>query len=119
MESMRTRIKDRLAGSSAPSEEDDVSLTTDQAAQLKYVYDNLKVASWLYKGGDDPRDMHQVVKDIDHNVKQVSLDTANLDTYGLTTEQVGTLAGLLATNTTLADAIAERVADKLALRLSE
>jgi hypothetical protein len=118
MDDMRDRIKARLgrpAGSSPtpiPSEEDD--MTPEQSKQLaeltaavKRIEAGRKVDPWLYKGDGEPRDMHQVVKDIDHGVRA-------FEPAAMTDEQVDRLAAAVAANPALADTIADKLAARLA-----
>ncbi|KAA6211781.1 N-acetylmuramoyl-L-alanine amidase [Streptomyces filamentosus] len=70
------------------TEEDDMTpeerkLLTDTAAAVKRIEAALAQKPWTYKGKGDPRDMHQVVKDIDVTVKAlkvVGLSPAQIDT---------------------------------------
>lgn len=83
------------------TEEDD--MTPEQAKQLsdltaavKRIEANQRIAPWQYRGEGDPRDMHQVVKDIDAAVKALKVT-------GLTEAQ--------------STALAKKVADLMAERL--
>jgi hypothetical protein len=106
MDWMRGLIRDRLAGdTTTPSEEDDMTpeerkLLTDTAAAVKRIEAALVRGPWTYKqpGVDDTRDMNQIVRDIDQGVKAIG-------TTGSSPDQT--------------DALADRVADKLAARLAD
>jgi hypothetical protein len=71
-------------------------LLVDTAAAVKRIEEKLRRDPWTYVGHGDPRDMHQVLKDIDHGVKQ-------LETTGIGEPQT--------------DAIADRLLDKMSGRL--
>jgi hypothetical protein len=106
MDWMRGLIRDRLADdTTAPSEEDDMTpeerkLLTDTAAAVKRIEAALARQPWTYKqpGVDDTRDMNQIVRDIDTGVKAIG-------TTGSSPDQT--------------DALADKVADKLAARLAD
>jgi hypothetical protein len=107
MADMRARIRARLgrpAGSTpTPSEEDDMTpeqakLLTDTAAAVRRIEEKLARDPWTYVGHGDPRDMHQVVKDIDANVKAI-------EATGIGEPQT--------------DAIADRLLDKMSGRLTD
>jgi hypothetical protein len=114
---LRRLIDDRLAHSAswnpnAPSEEDD--MTPEQSKQLaelaaavKRIEAGRRVDPWLYKGDGEPRDMHQVVKDIDHGVRA-------FEPAAMTEEQVDRLAAAVVEHPALADAIADKLAARLA-----
>ncbi|MEU2075412.1 N-acetylmuramoyl-L-alanine amidase [Streptomyces sp. NPDC013489] len=82
------------------TEEDDMTpeerkLLTDTAAAVKRIEAALAKKPWTYKGAGDPRDMHQVVKDIDKGVK-----------------------GLAGASLAQTDALAKKLAEQLAGRLA-
>ncbi|MFE1550568.1 hypothetical protein [Streptomyces sp. NPDC058718] len=90
----------RAAGT--PQEDDDMTpedrkLLTDTAAAVRRLEATLAQKPWTYKGKGDPRDMHQVVKDIDATVR-------GLKTVGLTPAQIDTLV--------------DKIGDSLAARLA-
>ncbi|MFE6785208.1 hypothetical protein ACFVFF_23415 [Streptomyces sp. NPDC057680] len=98
------RILAAAKGSTAPSEEDDMTpeerkLLTDTAAAVKRIEAALAKKPWTYKqeGLPDTRDMNQIVRDIDKGVK-------SLGATGQTPAQT--------------DALADKLADKLAARLA-
>lgn len=109
MDDFRRAVAERLRHPASwnpddPSEED-TDMTPAQAQQLaelaatvKRIEAALVRGPWTYKGGDDPRDMHQVAKDIDAGVKAIAAT-------GASPEQ--------------AAALADRVADRLAQRLAD
>ncbi|MFB7605303.1 hypothetical protein [Streptomyces gardneri] len=87
-------------GSTPPEEENDMTpderkLLVDTAAAVKRIEAALAKKPWTYKGAGDPRDMHQVVKDIDKGVK-----------------------GLTGVSLAQTDALAKKLAEQLASRLS-
>lgn len=102
---MQSRIAARLRGAPNtpnPSEEDDMTpeerkLLTDTAAAVKRIEAALVRGPWTYEGKGDPRDMHQVVKDIDAGVKAIGAT-------GASPEQAAALA----------DAVADHLAARLA-----
>lgn len=98
------QFSSRAAMRAWASEEDEMALTDAQAAQLKALYEERRIAPWQYKNTKiDGRDMHQVLRDTDAGVKALAKKVAALETTGLTDEQIS--------------AIAVKVADVLAARL--
>ncbi|MFF8839570.1 N-acetylmuramoyl-L-alanine amidase [Streptomyces sp. NPDC015130] len=97
-------IVGRAAGPFTPPEqEDDMTpeerkLLTDTAAAVKRIEAALAQKPWTYKGKGDPRDMHQVVKDIDATVR-------SFKSAGLTPAQIDTLVDKLG------DSLAARLAN--------
>lgn len=92
-----------VARAASTEEEDDMTpeerkLLVDTAAAVKRIEAALAIKPWTYKGKGDPRDMHQVVKDIDATVKA-------LKSTGLTPAQVDTLVDKLG------DSLAARLAN--------
>jgi hypothetical protein len=93
----------RAAGTTTPPEqEDDMTpeerkLLTDTAAAVKRIEAKLAVAPWTYKqpGIPDTRDMNQILRDVDKGVK-----------------------GLSSAGLTQTDALADKLATKLAARLA-
>lgn len=95
-------------------QEDD--MTPEQAAQLKSVYDRLTVAPWTYKGTNETLDAYAYLRGTSADVKTLAAKTGAV---ALTDAQLAALADKVAANPTLAEAIAEQVATKLAARLAD
>ncbi|HVK45081.1 MAG TPA: N-acetylmuramoyl-L-alanine amidase [Micropruina sp.] len=96
----------RATGKTPTPEEDDMTpeerkLLTDTAAAVKRIEAGLTRKPWTYIGPGDPRDMHQVVKDIDATVRLTV-------TGGMTPEQINALV----------KDIAARVATDISARLA-
>lgn len=107
----------------APTQEDDVSLTAAQAKQLADIATNVstiaanqRVAPWQYKGTDEPLDAYGYLRGTSADVKSLA---SKVGGASLTDAQLAALAEKVAASPTLADAIAEKVAAKLADRLAE
>ena len=95
-----------VARANGSSEEEDMTpeerkLLVETAAAVKRIEAALARQPWTYKGEGDPRDMHQVVKDIDTTVRITGAT-------GMTPEQISTLV----------KQIAPRLAADLAARLA-
>ncbi|KOT28075.1 peptidoglycan-binding protein [Streptomyces rimosus subsp. rimosus] len=121
MPAMRARVANRLAGKpGTPNpEEDDVSLTPQQAQQLAEIHRERAIAPWTYKGTDEPRDAYAYLRDTSAAIKAVDAKVTNLKPIDLTDEQMTKLAEKVASAPGLATAIAEAVAQKIADRLAE
>jgi len=82
------RILAAAKGGTIPEEDDmtpeERKLLTDTAAAVKRIEAALARQPWTYIGPGDPRDMHQVVKDIDTTVRITG-------TTGMTPEQMSAL----------------------------
>lgn len=128
MAMFRARVAERLtrpAGwspgtTTPPPEEDD--MTPEQAAQLKSVYERLNVAPWTYKGTAQPtRDAFNFLVTTDRNAKQ-ALDSVTelaakvdaLEATPVTDAQIAQIAAAVASSPVLADAIADKLAARLA-----
>lgn len=90
-----------VARANGSTEEEDMTpeerkLLVDTAAAVKRIEAGMARKPWTYVGPGDPRDMHQVAKDIDKNVKAIGV-------AGLTDAQ--------------SSALAKKVADLLAERM--
>lgn len=109
-----------------PAPEDD--MTPEQASQLKSVYERLAVAPWTYKGAAQPtRDAFSFLTNTDANAAKALAGVVALKAQvdalppaaELTPAQLDALAAQISTSPTLAETIAELVADKLAARLAD
>lgn len=103
----------RATGNAPVPEEDDMTpeerkLLTDTAAAVKRIEAGLTRKPWTYIGPGDPRDMHQVAKDIDKNVKNIDKTVRLTVTGGMTPEQINALV----------KDIAARVATDISARLA-
>ncbi|MFE1903802.1 N-acetylmuramoyl-L-alanine amidase [Streptomyces gardneri] len=96
-----------VARATSTEEDDDMTpedrkLLTDTAAAVRRIEAALAQKPWTYKGKGDPRDMHQVVKDIDKSVRVTA-------TTGMTPAQLDALVTKLSTR--LATDLAARLAN--------
>ncbi|MFD6361317.1 N-acetylmuramoyl-L-alanine amidase [Streptomyces roseolus] len=120
MDDFRADVAERLRhpaswnpGDNPTPEEDDMTpeerkLLTDTAAAVKRIEAGLTRKPWTYIGPGDPRDMHQVAKDIDKNVKDIDKTVRLTVTGGMTPEQINALV----------KDIAARVATDISARLA-
>lgn len=112
------RVIQLAKGDTTPLPEEDMTPEQAQqlakaASQINTVYSERRLYSWGYENLNvDPRDTYGVLTDIDKRVKA-------LESVSLTDAQVAAIADKVAASPTLAEKIAELVADKLAARLAE
>lgn len=83
------QIVARAQGQEEDMTPEQAKLLADTAAAVKRIERDQQVDPWRYVGAGDPRDMHQVLKDIDARVK-------TLETTGLTEAQAANLAARVA-----------------------
>ena len=103
-----------------PAPEDD--MTPEQASQLKTLYDQRAVAPWTYKGTRFPdRDAFNFLVTTDQNASKalaglvtLAAKVDALEAAALTDEQIAKIAAAVAASPVLADAIADKLAARLA-----
>ncbi|WP_030024876.1 N-acetylmuramoyl-L-alanine amidase [Streptomyces monomycini] len=121
MPAMRARVAKRLAGKpgTPTPEEDDVSLTPQQAQQLAEIHRERAIAPWTYKGTAETRDAYAYLRDTSAAIRSVDAKVTALKAIDLTDAQIAALAEKVASAPGLAATIAEAVAQKIADRLAE
>ncbi|UUS30821.1 MULTISPECIES: N-acetylmuramoyl-L-alanine amidase [Streptomyces] len=114
---------ERRAGAT-PAEEDD--MTPEQARMLAELHRDRKVAPWQYAGQLERGDAWQVLRDAATGaaaavagVQELKARIAEVGAPALTDAHVAALADKVASSPSLANRIAELVAEKLAARLAE
>lgn len=114
----------RPGSTSTPSPEED-DMTPEQAVQLKKIYDVLvPYMGWQYEGAGDTDAwalLNSAQSQATAGVKAIGTLSSKVDglkAAALTDAQITTIADKVAANPTLANRIAELVADKLADRLA-
>ncbi|MFD5429612.1 N-acetylmuramoyl-L-alanine amidase [Streptomyces sp. NPDC127084] len=105
------------ATSTPPPEEAD--MTPDESRMLRAIHDQRRVAPWTYKGTDEPLDTYAYLRGTSADVKALASKVAQLQFPQLTDAQIAAIADKVAASPTLAEKIAELVADKLAARLAD
>lgn len=131
MNEFRRDVAERLAhdagwnpGTTPPKE--DTDMTPAQAKQLAAIHGVITpYAGWDYKGKADTRDAFDYLRGTNRDVTALGKKVDALGTkvdaitsVDLTDAQLAALAEKLAAHPTLAEAISERVAEKLAVRLA-
>ncbi|MGA5869242.1 peptidoglycan recognition protein family protein [Streptomyces cinereoruber] len=105
---------------SPPIEEDDVPITD---AEIKRIAAAAALATQGYHGKldgkPDPRDAYAYLRDTETRARRIEERLAKAEQVALTDAQVASLADKVAASPTLANRIAELVADKLAARLAD
>ena len=97
-------------------------MTPEQASQLKTLYDQRAVAPWTYKGTRFPdRDAFNFLVTTDQNASKalaglvtLAAKVDALEAAALTDEQIAKIAAAVAASPVLADAIADKLAARLA-----
>lgn len=107
--------QDPLSWPAFPAELED-DMTPDESRMLKELYDGRRVAPWTYKGTNETLDAYAYLRGTNADVKALA---AKAGAVALTDAQLAALADKVAANPTLAEAIAEQVATKLAARLAD
>ncbi|WP_228979732.1 N-acetylmuramoyl-L-alanine amidase [Streptomyces sp. DH12] len=114
----------RRAGATTSTEEDD--MTPEQARMLAELHRDRRVAPWQYAGQLERGDAWQVLRDAATGaaaavagVQELKARIAEVSTPELTDAHVAALADKVASSPSLANRIAELVAEKLAARLAE